>query len=126
MPGYLMHMAMAKNLLMKENIENEGFGYSFFLGSIIADAMSRQNKRNSHFWSDETIEKLMRVPDTDAFLRKYGDRMDEPFIRGYYSHLFLDKMFLEEYWKSEFSFFNERMQPEEGYAKVRLGRYNYG
>ena len=89
---------------------------AFFLGNMIADMC--RDKHYTHFWNDTTYDKLVRRPDLDWFLQKYGDALQEPYVRGYYAHLLLDYNFLDLYWDRHFRFYNAQKQPEVLYDAV--------
>lgn len=91
MPSYVIHLSCAKRaleMLPKMNAQEQN---AFFLGNMIADMC--RDKHYTHFWNDATYDKLVRRPDLDWFLQKYGDALQEPYVRGYYAHLLLDYNF---------------------------------
>ncbi len=120
MPGYVIHMAVAARVIEEKGISESSFKDAFLLGNIIPDAMARTAKKESHFWDDDTFCNLNRIPNVDDFLEKYGNRLDEPFILGYYAHLLLDNLFVKEYWKENFTLLDKDMQQENGYDKVKF------
>ena len=116
MPSYVIHLSCAKRALEMLPEMNAQEQNAFFLGNMIAD-MSR-DKHYTHFWNDVTYDKLVRRPDLDWFLQKYGDALQEPYVRGYYAHLLLDYNFLDLYWDRHFRFYNAQKQPEVLYDAV--------
>lgn len=118
MPGYIMHLAAAKLALDKLGFNNFGLSQGVYLGSIIPDAMARESKRMSHFWDDEVMGLLKRVPNVERFEKQYGARMDNPTVAAYYAHLVMDNRFVNVYWNNHFEFFDDNMKPEESYEKV--------
>lgn len=120
MPGYVIHMTVASRVIEEKGISESSFKDAFLLGNIIPDAMARTAKKESHFWDDETFGNLNRIPNVDDFLKKYGDRLDEPFVLGYYTHLLLDNLFVKEYWKENFTLLDKNMKQENGYDKARF------
>ncbi len=118
MPGYVIHMAVASRILEEKGDINSSFQEAFLLGNIIPDAMDRSAKKESHFWDDETYKNLNRIPNVEDFLKKYGDRLGDPFILGYYTHLLLDYYFVRDYWHDNFQLLNQDMKLENGYDKV--------
>ena len=89
MASALIHIAVAKeinnNLQMNEK--------ELFLGAIAPD-ISRQlggTKVKSHFLPNTNTD----IPILKNFLTKYKDNLTEPFIMGYYIHLFTDYL----WWK---------------------------
>ncbi len=122
MPGYVIHMAAASRVIEEKGISISSFKDAFLLGNIIPDAMARTAKKESHFWDDETYGNLNRIPNIEDFIKKYGHRLDEPFVLGYYSHLLLDNLFVKEYWKNNFTLLDKEMKPESRYDLVRFIR----
>lgn len=104
MPGYVMHLAMAEKVIEKLNIKDKAFVDSFRIGSIIPDTIERTKKKDSHFWSDEEYKLFARKPDVDSFLKKYSKNLQDPYVFGYYAHLYLDKLYMDAYWAKHFSF----------------------
>ena len=119
MPGYVMHMAVASRIIGEKGKTNSSFLNAFLLGNIVPDAMERNAKKESHFWDDDTYKNLNRIPNVENFLEKYGDKMDDPFVLGYYTHLLLDHYFVKEYWRDNFALLDENMKQENGYDNVR-------
>lgn len=124
MPGYVIHMAVAARLIEEKGIIVSSFQNAFLLGNIIPDAMERTAKRNSHFWDEETFGRLNRIPNLDMFLKKYGDKLEDPFVLGYYTHLLLDNLFVKEYWSQHFELLDSELQREEAYDLVSFIRVN--
>ncbi len=123
MPGYVIHLAVAEQTLKQirqegRNIDN-GFADRFKLGSIVPDTKKGNGKYLSHFWGDEEFKRFARSPRLDMFLNKYGKRMKEPYIFGYYSHLYMDNLFMREYWAKHFEFFDKNMNPVDIYELVK-------
>lgn len=120
MPGYVIHMAVGSRVIGEKGISESSFKDAFLLGNIIPDAMARTAKKESHFWDDETYKNLNRIPNVDDFIKKYGDRLNNPFVLGYYTHLLLDNLFVKEYWQNNFILLDQDMQQENGYDKVKF------
>lgn len=132
MPGYVIHLAVAEKLIDACNIgkktrlwpedrlrSEEDSINRFLLGSIVPDTKKGSLKKESHFWSDETMSHFQRKPDLEAFLAAYGRDLSDPFVFGYYAHLYLDYKFVSEYWRSHFSFFDDNMQSTDAFDSVR-------
>jgi len=94
MPGYAIHLAVGKQILNNINISNEN---AFLLGCLAPDIMttSISQKQKSHFSND--IDHISDKPNIELFMKKYGNRMEEPFIQGVYAHLMVDKWFYSDY-----------------------------
>lgn len=89
MPAAAIHLCIAKKLL-RENLDKE----LFYVGNIAPDSWrnSNSNKHDSHFEIDGKIDYML-------FYNKYKDRLDSPYVLGYFIHLITDK-----YWyKNELS-----------------------
>lgn len=122
MPGYIMHLAAAKLAIDKLGICDFDRTIKIYAGSVIADAMPRQEKCMSHVWTKDTMKYLKRTPDTDFFLKQYPQGIVDELIAAYYAHLYMDKKFVDEYWEKHFEFYNDDMKPEEGYDAVTVVR----
>ncbi len=118
MPGFIIHMAAAKEFLRLRGIRDEKYINDYIVGSVAPDIVEGNNKKQSHFWSDSGYTQFVRKPDIDAFLKKHGDRIHEPFVRGYYHHLIFDLKFLELYWTKHFLFLNDKLEPAFLYDEV--------
>ena len=82
MASSVIHMCVAKKI-------NEKLKYNenmLLLGSIAPDTSKHvgETKTRSHFFDDH--ENIM----IDKFLNKYGDKLNDPFIMGYFIHLYTD------------------------------------
>lgn len=123
MPGYVMHLAAAEEIIRQCRLTDNKYINDFKLGSIAPDAVERSDKKDSHFWDDNTFRRFERKPNLDMFLSKYSGRLKEPYVFGYYCHLYLDNRFMDEYWKRHFEFYDEDMRKAEAFeavARVRL------
>ncbi|MCM1083147.1 MAG: hypothetical protein NC428_06670 [Clostridium sp.] len=118
MPGFIIHMAAAKEYLRLCSIRDETYINDYIVGSVAPDIVAGNNKKQSHFWSDRAFTQFVRKPDMNVFLEKHGDRINEPFVRGYYHHLIFDLKFLELYWTKHFRFFNDKLEPAFLYDEV--------
>lgn len=119
MPGYIIHLAMAEEVLKEINHTSDDFGYMYRIGSIVPDTEKTGHKQRSHFWTDDMLAHFVRKPDLDMFLSKYGGRMDEPYVLGYYSHLLLDYNFVSYYWKEHYTFYDDNGIICDDYDKVK-------
>lgn len=119
MPGYIMHLATAKLILEKNNITDHAYVNLFLLGNIYPDVKQGNEKKITHFWTDEMFLRFDRKPDVKGFKEKYSDRFNEPFIYGYYCHLYLDAMYMERYWDKHFRFYDASMNKTVGFDDVK-------
>lgn len=122
MPGYIIHLAMAEEVLKEINHTSDKFGYMYRIGSIVPDTEKTGHKQRSHFWTDDMLAHFVRKPDLDMFLSKYGGRMDEPYVLGYYSHLLLDYNFVSSYWREHYEFYDDNGIICDDYYKVKWVR----
>ncbi len=118
MPGYVMHLALAQRIIEKKNITDKKYINDFLIGSIIPDAVEKEDKVFSHFWGENELERLQRKPDLEKFMSRHGESLKEGFWLGYYCHLVLDYQFVNNYWKKHFSFFNDDMREEWRFEHV--------
>ncbi len=94
MASAVIHIAVAKeinkDLKMKEK--------ELFLGAIAPDISKQlgESKIKSHFLLNDKSD----LPILDNFLDKYQDNLNNPFIMGYYIHLFTDYLWFK-YFVSE-------------------------
>lgn len=117
MPGYVIHLAMGSLLLDKYKFEGEDRDL-FLLGCVAPDVV-KDNKKHTHFWDDKMYTYFARKPIIENFQKKYYSHRSNPFVKGYYSHLLLDKKFIEEYWSRHFHFFDEEMKQTYLYNDVK-------
>lgn len=123
MPGYVMHLAVAEQIIETCHITGIEDCNALRIGSIVPDTRKGNEKRKSHFWTDEEYIRFARKPDLHMFLNKYGDRLAKPYIFGYYAHLYLDYKFVKEYWPLHYMFYDRNMQPVDIYDAVEWVRY---
>ena len=116
MPGFILHLAQA-TMLMEYMCEkpSAGWTYEFLMGNLLPDTRLGIEKKISHFWDEACMENIARAPKLERFLEKYGHRLDEPVILGYYAHLYLDERYVNEYWPTilEFQDMNGQTEPRK-------------
>ena len=90
MASVIIHMAIAKELENKLDIENKK---DYYLGSIAPDIAKQigMNKNISHF------SKNMKdnIPNINLFIKRYPTFKYNPFDLGYFIHLYADKIWQE-------------------------------
>ena len=92
MASAIIHIAEAKKVNEKLKMNEK----ELFLGTIAPDLSKHigQDRKISHFLDDD------RLPNLNLFLDKYNNSLNNPFVMGYYIHLFTDylwfKYFLNE------------------------------
>ena len=69
-----------------------------FLGTIAPDISKQigEKKTKSHFLTNKDND----YPNLDDFLDKYQNNLTNPFIMGYYIHLFTDKLWFDKFLNS--------------------------
>lgn len=90
----MIHICVAKEVNKKLKMDEK----QLFLGTIAPDISKHlgKTKYKSHFLN--TLEE--DIPNMDKFLEKYKDELSDPFIMGYYIHLFTDLLW-QKYFISE-------------------------
>lgn len=114
-----MHLAMAKRILDIKGIKDNEYIMPFLVGNIIPDVRRGSAKKKTHFWTDEMFKRFDRRPDLEVFKEKYNSRLSEPYVFGYFCHLYMDTMYMERYWDKYFSFYDENMIPDNGFDNVK-------
>ena len=92
MASVIIHLAIAKELRNKLDIDNE---YDYYLGSIAPD-IARQiglDKNISHFSGNMKNE----IPNMDLYVKRYPTFKYNSFDLGYFIHLYTDKFWEEEF-----------------------------
>lgn len=100
MPGFILHMLHGELFLKKSGIQfSDTELKQFKWGLLMPDLykVKRQKDNGSHFFSDDQDGKILQVPDLKSF--QYIAFMDNPFVLGYAAHLYLDKLFFEDYFQ---------------------------
>lgn len=107
MASAVIHIAVAKEI-NKDLKMNEK---ELFLGTIAPDISKQlgESKVKSHFLSDDQST----LPILDKFLDKYKNNLNNPFIMGYYIHLFTDYLW--------FKYFIPEITNSNDYIKVLSG-----
>ncbi len=89
MASAVIHIAVAKEI-NKDLKMNEK---ELFLGTIAPDISKQlgESKVKSHFLPNDKTD----LPILDKFLDKYKNNLNNPFIMGYYIHLFTDYLWFK-------------------------------
>lgn len=92
MASSVIHMCVAKKINEKLNYDQN----MVLLGSIAPDISKHigETKVNSHFLTDG------KNVDIDRFLEKYRSKLTNPFMMGYFIHLYTDLLW-DKYFLSE-------------------------
>lgn len=105
MPGFIIHLAESTIIMdFMEHKPDPKWQYEFLMGALLPDTRLGIEKRFSHFWSDVWQENIARAPKLELFLEKYGHRLHEPVVLGYYAHLYLDERYVNQYWPTILEF----------------------
>ena len=107
MASAVIHIAVAKEI-NKDLKMNEK---ELFLGTIAPDISKQlgESKVKSHF----LLNDKSNLPILDKFLDKYKNNLNNPFIMGYYIHLFTDYLW--------FKYFIPEITNSSDYIKVLSG-----
>lgn len=91
MASAIIHICVAKEINKRLNIDEK----QLFLGSIAPDISKQigQTKEQSHFLTTKKDD----VPNIFKFLKKYKDSLNNPFMLGYFIHLYTDKLWFDEF-----------------------------
>ena len=123
MPGYTMHLAEATMLLprlKKRYKTDEKWVNRFLLGTLLPDTKIRGDKKESHFWAPEDLDKIARAPKIELFLDKYGKRLPKPCLLGYYAHLYLDSKYVTDFWPDMLAFFDANGREAEKTEEIAM------
>ncbi len=96
MASSLIHICIAKKINEKLNLDTK----QLYLGSIAPDISKWSNvsKLKTHFSSKSDPD----IPNIDIFLEKYYNNLNDPFVLGYLTHLYADKMWYNDFMNSKF------------------------
>lgn len=116
MPGYIIHLIEAEIVLDKlfkcEKIHTkdiENWKELFRYGALLPDAVNG-SKQMSHFWPESKTDEILKVPNLESFLNAYASKLTDPVFAGYYAHLHLDKLFINQYFRKYVAFLDENKQ----------------
>lgn len=103
MASSLIHICVAKKINEKLNFDKK----QLYLGSIAPDIskLINESKIKSHF----LIEEESGVPNLDDFLDKYKNNLNDPFVMGYFIHLYTDKIWWGDFMPNKFLFTKIRL-----------------
>ncbi len=108
MPGYIIHLSeteMILSALRKKGWSfDENYEELFLLGALLPDTKIKREKVTSHFWKEEDLANLAIPPELRAFEKKYKKKIAGPVMLGYWAHLHLDELFVNEFWPSMMTF----------------------
>lgn len=119
MPGFVIHLAEAIVIMesMKEK-PDPVWRQEFLLGSLLPDTRLGENKAVSHFWGSGQDKYIARAPRLPLFMNKYGYRLNEAVMLGYYAHLHLDARYVRSFWPKELTFEDRDGRPQAEKDKI--------
>ena len=94
MASAIIHLAIAKKILSDKSIDVDN-QKDYYLGSIAPD-LSKQiglNRTESHF----LINTKDEIPNINIFKKRYPFFKYNSFDLGYFTHLYTDKIWIEEF-----------------------------
>ena len=114
MPGFIIHIIHGNLILerIKYCFDADDIK-KFVTGILIPDSCRGEKKEISHFIAPYSRDRILQIPDVDAFADKYREHLSEPFVMGYLAHLWLDKVFFED-------FFQRFIQFQDGQGQSTL------
>ena len=90
MPSWSIHLAVAKKVNEKLNIDKD----IFYIGNLIADIDydNKVSRRYTHYDEHNKCKScpIENVPDINKFLKDYKDKLKDSLILGYYVHILTD------------------------------------
>lgn len=88
MPGYVIHLAVAKEYIRNFRVNNEE---EFLKGTLAPDLLSiNGDKRDTHY-----SEKTSSEVDLSKFLK--SNKINNSYMEGYFLHLIVDNLFYNKY-----------------------------
>lgn len=97
MASSIIHMCVANELANKLNVDRR----QLLIGSIAPDISKHlgKTKKETHFLDEYDFANS--IPVLEKFLSKYQKNLDDPFVLGYYIHLYTDyiwfRYFIKEF-----------------------------
>lgn len=97
MASSLIHICIAKKINEKLNL-NES---QLYLGSIAPDINNWSDipKTKTHFSNIDNPD----IPNVDLFLEEYSKNLSDSFVLGFFTHLYADKIWYEQFIPSKFT-----------------------
>ena len=90
MPSWSVHLSVAKKVNEKLKLDKD----LFYLGNLIADIDygNKLTRKQSHFYYNNYCKKCPKefLPNPELFLKEYKNKLNDPLVLGYYSHILTD------------------------------------
>lgn len=102
MPSWSVHLAIAKKVNKKLKLNDDLFLY----GNLIPDVDKGTviTRYETHYYNEKllfpTVPKEKMI-DIKNFLKEYKEKLNNPLILGYYSHLLTDQFYNEKVYTSK-------------------------
>ena len=87
MPTYNVHMAIAKKVNDRINMDQD----SILLGSIMPDICAEKRHNVSHYQNG--LPGIEGLADADKFVKKHKKQLKNPIMMGYLIHLLTDRFY---------------------------------
>lgn len=96
MASSVIHICVAKKINDTLKVNER----QFYLGSIAPDISKfiGEAREKTHFITSADSD----VPEINLFLEKYRQYLDDPFVLGYFVHLYTDKIWFGEFMPNKF------------------------
>ena len=122
MPASAIHMSVAN--IINKKLKQPSF--EFTIGNIAPDcwrhSLLHNDKHLSHFSTDTEINGIkMKIENYEKFIEKYKNKLDDPFVLGYLTHLMTDN-----YWKKNVIIRYQKLIDGEIALKTLDNNYIFG
>lgn len=117
MPGFVIHLLHGKMFLKQANLTLSKMEQKQFQIGLLMPDSDKKSFNNFHFFSSDQEGKIMKVPNLSEF--NYRIFIENPFVLGYAAHLYLDKLFFEDYFLKFVNFLDAYGQPTNENNKVK-------
>lgn len=87
MPGYVIHLAIAKEYARNHRVKDEK---EFFKGTLAPDLLAQDNKNKTHYSKEGS-------PKTDLKMFLKENKINDSYMEGYFLHLIVDHLFYNYY-----------------------------
>lgn len=124
MPSYIMHLAEAKLIINKLKHKNNAEFVSakwvndFLCGILLPDAVSKNQKKYTHFWNSADEGNVVVSPDLSSFFDVHELKLLSPVEYGYLAHLHLDYCFFECYLCEAVQFLDDNNRVTEKIVEI--------
>lgn len=90
MPGYVIHLAVAKEYIRNFRVNNEA---EFLKGTLAPDVLSINGDKKATHYTEKTSSEV----DLNRFLK--SNKINNSYMEGYFLHLIVDYLFYNKYFK---------------------------